>query len=267
VRSWLTVTRDGTNLGVLDYGGDGPSVLLLHGLAGHAREWADTADVLVERHRVIALDARGHGRSQRAPANVSRRAHIDDVAFVIDELDLAPVTLVGHSLGGHTAMLVAAEHPDSVSGLVLADAGPERDSEASVREVSTFLASWPRPFASRDAAEEFFGGASLRAGRWADGLEHRADGLWPAFDAAVLVRTLREAADRAYWDEWQAITCPVLLVVAANGSLGAGEVAEMRARNPSARVVEISRAGHDVHLDNLAAWTDALSGFLDSLTD
>jgi pimeloyl-ACP methyl ester carboxylesterase len=169
--------RDGVRLAYLDFGGTGPPVLLLHGLAGHAREWADTAGWLTERARVFGLDARGHGRSERNPADVSRRAHVEDVAFMVDRLQLGPVLLVGQSLGGQTAFLFAAEHPELVRGVVVAEASPERDDEAAVEQVKHDLAGWPVPFASREAAVTFFSGPSLRAESWADGLElRRTDG-------------------------------------------------------------------------------------------
>src|SRR5436190_819768 len=120
----MRLDRDGVHLGGVDFGGDGPATLLLHGLAGHAGEWTATARWLTGRCRVVALDARGHGRSERHPADVSREAHVGDAAFAIESLGLAPAIVVGQSLGGQTALLVAADRPDLVRGLVLADAGP-----------------------------------------------------------------------------------------------------------------------------------------------
>src|SRR4051794_14320520 len=107
----LTLSRDGVRLACRDCGAGEPAVLLLHGLAGDLEEWAETAEWLRERCRVVALDARGHGRSERLPEDVSRAAHVGDVAFVIEELELAPVVLVGQSLGGLTALLATATYP------------------------------------------------------------------------------------------------------------------------------------------------------------
>lgn len=258
------MTRDGTDLAVLDYGGTGPPVVLLHGLAGHAGEWVDTADLITDRFRVIAADMRGHGQSERFPSDLSPQARGDDAAFIIEQLGLDPVTVVGHSLGGQTALMVAAHRPDLVADLVLVEAGPGRDDEVSVRETVGYLSSWPVPFASRRDAEKFLGGSPLRAARWADGLESRDDGLRPRFDVEVLDRTLREAAGRDYWGEWEAVRCPILLVTAENGILSQEEIAEMAARNPNARSLEIPAAGHDLHLEDLNAWNRALSAFLDS---
>src|SRR4051812_46989194 len=106
-----TVVRGGVRLRIRDHAGPGPAVVLLHGLAGHLGEWDETARWLSRAHRVVAVDQRGHGTSERYPGDVSRAAYVADVMAVIDHLALGSVILIGQSLGGHTAMLTAAAHP------------------------------------------------------------------------------------------------------------------------------------------------------------
>jgi pimeloyl-ACP methyl ester carboxylesterase len=179
------VERDGVLLKSLDHGGDGPPVLLLHGLAGHAREWDRTASWLSGGHRVLTLDQRGHGRSDRRPADVSRTAFVEDVVAVVEQLELGRVVLVGQSLGGHTALLTAARHPHLVTALVVVEAWPGGNPDTP-EEIAAWLAGWPVPFRSRQAAVEFFTGEFGPAGdvasAWADGLEQRDGGWWPRFD-------------------------------------------------------------------------------------
>jgi pimeloyl-ACP methyl ester carboxylesterase len=266
----LVWERDGVRLAGLDYGGDGPSVVLLHGLAGYAGEWAETAGWLTESCRVVALDARGHGGSERLPPEVSPGAHVADAVFAVERLGLGPVVVVGQSLGGRTALLLAAQRPDLVRGLVLADAGPAGADEADVVEVDLgrleqSLRRWPVPFASREAAVEFFGGPSLNAEAWAGGLERRDGGWWPRFEIEVMVRTLREAVSRSLWEDWERISCPSLVVRAGDGSVAPGDAQAMAARGQHARLVELAGAKHDLHLDHPAEWREALTEFVESL--
>jgi pimeloyl-ACP methyl ester carboxylesterase len=266
----LVLQRDRVRLAGLDYGGDGPPILLLHGLAGHAGEWAETAGWLTERCRVVALDARGHGASERHPPDVSPEAHVADAVFAAEHLELDPVVLVGQSLGGRTALLLAAARPDLVRGLVVADASPHGGDEAEVLEVDLAaleqsLRRWPVPFASRAAAVAFFGGPSLSAEAWADGLEHRDGGWWPRFDVDVMVRTLREAAIRSHWEDWERISCPSLVVRAGDGPIAPDDAQAMAARGQHARLVELVGAKHDLHLDRPAEWRRVLSEFVSSL--
>jgi pimeloyl-ACP methyl ester carboxylesterase len=206
VPSWLTRQRGDVRLAALDFGGSGQPVILLHGLAGHAGEWKDTASWMIDEHRVIALDARGHGRSERYPVDVSRGAFVEDAAFLIEQLAQPRVILIGQSLGGQTALLLAAQRPDLVEVLVLADAGPggagsTEAAEQAADELGRSLLRWPVPFPDRNAAIAYFDGPSLAAEAWADGLVPDDGGLRRSFDVPVMVQTLRQAVSRSYWDE------------------------------------------------------------------
>lgn len=220
--------RAGVRLHGIDFGGDGPGVLLVHGLAGHAGEWAETASWLVERCRVVALDARGHGRSERFPEDVSQAAHAADAAHAIEALGLAPAVVVGQSLGSVTGLVLAATRPELVRGLVVAEGIPDAGGDDAAATVSASLGRWPVPFSSREAA--------------------------------------READSRAYWDEWERIACPILVVRAENGTLPADHAEEIVARARRATLGEIPGAGHDLHLEQPAEWRRVLGGFLARLS-
>ncbi len=105
------------------YGDAGAPIVVLHGLLGSARNWAGMGKRLGESHRVFALDLRNHGRSPWAPA-MSFDAMAADVAGFIEESGLAPVMLLGHSLGGKVAMRLALIRGDLVARLVVVDVAP-----------------------------------------------------------------------------------------------------------------------------------------------
>lgn len=235
--------------------------MLVHGLAGHAGEWDGTAAWLTAMHRVVAPDARGHGRSERRPGSVSRAACVDDLARWIELLGLAPAVLIGQSLGAHTAFLLAARRPELVRALVVAEATPEADPDGPAT-VEAWLRSWPVPFAGRDDALAFFGDTTW--GRaWADGLERRDGVLRPAFDADVMVAALAETAERSYWDEWRRVTCPALVVRAGDDGVPEELVERMAAEAPLARSAVVADAGHDLHLYQPERWREVVEGFLD----
>jgi pimeloyl-ACP methyl ester carboxylesterase len=246
-----------------DFGGAGSSVVLLHGLAGYAREWAQTAEWLAHSHRVLALEQRGHGRRGGEIADLSRAAFVNDAAEWLERRELAPAVVVGQSLGGHTAFLLAARRPELVRALIVVEATPAADpaAPAAVRE---WLESWPAPFATHAQAAEFFGGDSLWARTWTDGLVARDGGLWPAFRTETMVAALDEVSRTSYWDEWAAIGCPICVVRAAGGD-DSTEYSRMIELQPAARLVEIEDAGHDLHLDQPERWRAALGRFLAEL--
>ncbi|MEU7388964.1 alpha/beta fold hydrolase [Streptomyces tanashiensis] len=257
--SWTerTLVRDGVRLSCRDWGeqgGSGPDTLLLHGLAGHSGEWDDVARLLRDAgHRVVALDQRGHGSSERRPADVSRAAYVADVVAVVEELGLVRPLLVGQSLGGHTALLTAAAHPGLPRALVLVEAGPGRAEPDVAEQIGGLLGAWPVPFPSREAAVAYLGDGNRAIGEgWAGGLEERDGGFWPRFDPDVMVRSLDENSRRAFWEEWAAVDCPGLAVLGENGIIGADEYAEMVRLRPALHGVSLPGAGHDVHLERPA---------------
>ncbi|AZQ34958.1 alpha/beta hydrolase [Streptomyces cyaneochromogenes] len=258
------VVRDGVRLVCRDRGGPGQPLVLLHGLAGHAGEWDALARHLSPRYRVVAVDQRGHGASERRPRDLSRAAHVADVVAVADRLGLRRPVLVGQSLGGHTALLTAAAHPALVRALVLVEAGPGGPNPDGPADIGAWLDSWPTPFPSREAAAAFLGGGPVGAG-WAAGLEEREGGWWPRFDRDVMVRALAENARRSFWHEWGQITCPTLVVLAQSGFVPAQEADEMLGRRPDTVALSIPGTGHDLHLEQPGILHAALSEFLQGL--
>ncbi|MEV4628311.1 alpha/beta fold hydrolase [Micromonospora sp. NPDC049523] len=263
VGDWRTVSRDGVRLACLDRAGPQPPVLFLHGLAGHAGEWDASAAALDGTHRVLALDQRGHGRSERRPAQLTRSAYVADVAAVVGALQAAPVVLVGQSLGGHTAMLTAARYPRLVRALVVVDAWPGGARE-DPRRIGEWLDRWPVPFPSYADAVRFFGGGD-RGRAWADGLAEEVDGWRPRFVPELMVESVRESSATAFWADWSAIRCPTLLVRAGRGVVGAEQARRMLDRLPGSELVELPDAGHDLHLERPRDWHRILRDFLTRL--
>lgn len=139
VRAWPPVTRyvpghwtsgtttagDGTALHWIETGGDGPPVVLLHGVQVDGLTWVRTALAIEADHRGIMPDLRGHGRSGRVgPGRTSTRTVADDVGVLLDELGVDRPLLVGHSMGADVPGVVAADH--APMGLLPARARPRR---------------------------------------------------------------------------------------------------------------------------------------------
>lgn len=110
-------------LSFTEYGSSGPPVVVLHGLFGSARNWAGIARRLATTHRVFALDSRNHGGSPWA-ATMSYGEMAGDVADFIEAQNLGAPALIGHSMGGKTAMQLALQRPELVGGLMVVDIAP-----------------------------------------------------------------------------------------------------------------------------------------------
>lgn len=105
----------------VDHGGpdDGQVVVAVHGLGGSHANWHDLAPLLTPRHRVLAIDLAGHGRTPRAGRSSSVRSNCELLGRFLEEVVRRPVVLLGNSMGAAISILHAAEQPEHVTGLAL----------------------------------------------------------------------------------------------------------------------------------------------------
>jgi pimeloyl-ACP methyl ester carboxylesterase len=120
----MTIVANGqVKLAVREWPGQGPSLLLIHGLASSSHIFDLIAPVLAGSFRVVAYDQRGHGLSSKPRSGYGYPTVVADALAVIDALELDRPILLGHSWGGSVALEVAARHPGKVSGAILLDGG------------------------------------------------------------------------------------------------------------------------------------------------
>lgn len=120
---WLKV--NGVRLHYRDAGdANAPLAVVLHGIMGHSWEWDTLVESLARDHRVVALDQRGHGRSEWA-SDYSLDAMMRDLQGLIERVGSGAAILCGHSMGGIVAMELAATRPELVARLVIIDVGPQ----------------------------------------------------------------------------------------------------------------------------------------------
>jgi len=264
---------------LLEWNGDGPPVLLLHGFLEHAHVWDFVAPRLAAAgHRVLALDWRGHGDSQWVGAGgyYHFADYVADLAGLVRALG-GRVSLVAHSMGGNAAALYAGTEPERVAALVAIEGlGPaDSDPAEAPARFAGWLADLDRiaararaPFSAADAV------ARLRVSyprltphvleqlaRW--GTRPAEGGLVWKFDPLHRTRTpqpfyIRQA--RAFWERVQ---CPVLYVEGAESPLRLpDDERELRLTVLRARRATIAASGHHPHLEQPEALARVLIEFL-----
>ena len=119
-REFSRTLSNGVTLVGFEWPGEGAPILLAHATGFHARVWDEVARRLPDR-RVISLDLRGHGRSSKPAPPYHWHRFGEDVALLIDDLDLSGIIGVGHSMGGHTIVDAAMQRPGRFAALMLAD--------------------------------------------------------------------------------------------------------------------------------------------------
>ena len=206
------------------------------------------------------MDQRGHGHSPKPATGYDIGNYVQDALRVIEALDLAPVDLVGHSMGARVAMVLAARHPDVLRSVAIVDIGPEEwkaNHEQTVAAVERMPASFP-DIETALAGGRRRGGESLDAALSSEALQQIArarlgnnpDGTVSFLaDPAALKQTVVSHRSRNFWAEWRRIDVPAMLVRGGESTEVRQAIADrMRAQNPRVRFVQFDGVGHNVPL-------------------
>src|SRR5260370_13555243 len=118
------MTHKGTRLAYEDRGVGRPAFVLVHGWTCNRTFFAPQAEYFAQRHRVVSVDLRGHGESDKPRGDYPIIVYVDDIAYMIEQLALGEVIAVGHSMGGTTVLQLAADHPELVAAIVMVDPAP-----------------------------------------------------------------------------------------------------------------------------------------------
>lgn len=251
---------------------DRPTILMLHGGGQNRFSWKNTGQILADRGlHVIALDARGHGDSDRAPgARYTIGALAADIAAVLAQIG-RPVVIIGASMGGLTGIIAAAAAgPQRVTGLVLVDVVPRFEHEGTDR-IRDFMTRHVHGFdnleQAADAIAEYL--PHRRRPRNLEGLKknlrHR-DGRWhwhwdPAFVTSVSDDPFADMdeLERAA----MGLTIPILLIRGKlSDVVSPAGVEDFLTKVPHAQFVELSDAGHTAAGDDNDAFSEAVVAFV-----
>jgi pimeloyl-ACP methyl ester carboxylesterase len=257
---------------------DGPAMVLLHGLRGYSGTWRRMAESFADRWRMIAFDARGRGESDwDSDRNYYTDAYLSDLEAVVDGLGLGRFVLVGHSMGGTTAYVYAARHPDRLDGLVVEDitAGSSVAGAGFARIVAE-MATLPTRFSDWAEARAYW--RKLRPGVSDSAIEERLfesmraddDGavVW-RYDAKGIAAT-RIAPDPARVVDLHpviaAIRTPTLVIRGGKSDFcNLAKVQELEAGNPALTHASVAEASHYVHDDAPESFARLVEGFLAGL--
>jgi pimeloyl-ACP methyl ester carboxylesterase len=269
----------------VDWGNSGaPPLILLHGGQDHCRNWDWVAQRLRNDWHIIAPDLRGHGDSQwSATGSYTMAGYIYDLAQLIDQQRLAPVTLIAHSLGGNIALRYAGVYPEKVKALVSIEGlgpSPKALAERARLTIDERMRKWidlehnlagrlPRRYATIEDAFRRMQAANKHLSPeqarhlTQHGVNQNEDGTFSwKFDNYVRVWPPYDMQVEEVQQLWARITCPTLLVYGKE-SWASNPQEDGRARHfKNARVVSFEGAGHWVHHDRLDAFIDEMRAFL-----
>jgi pimeloyl-ACP methyl ester carboxylesterase len=252
-------------------GADAPTLVLLHGYTGHARSWDAFATAMSADYRVLALDQRGHGESQWAPADAYGTPEmVTDLEAFVSAMKLDRFVLLGLSMGGIVSFGYAGKRPAELARLVIVDIAPEIDTQGlrSIRanvsrhdvfaspEQAFVAARESNPLPPEDHHRHRVDASLMRTehGQWT----YRYDRALRDPDNARIAIPVEEG-----WRLVANINVPTLLIRGERSDILSGPVAQrMAAEVPDCRLEEVVGSGHPVPLDKPDAFLEVVRTFL-----
>jgi pimeloyl-ACP methyl ester carboxylesterase len=272
-------------LNYVDWGNpDAPPLLLVHGGRDHARSWDWVAEELRHDWHIIAPDLRGHGDSAWSPdGNYELSAFVYDLAQLIHQLNLAPVTIIAHSMGGNIATRYAGLYPENVRKMVnIEGLGPspkvlaERDAIGIQKRFREWIEDkrnaagrTPKRYPNIEAAyERMKAENSYLTDEQArhltvHGISRNEDGSWSwKFDNYLNIWAIFDMPREDLFAIWQSVTCPMLMMYGADSWASNPEKDGRIVHFPTAKVVEYENAGHWLHHDQFDRFMADVKAFL-----
>lgn len=271
----------------VDWGNESaPALLLIHGGRDHCRNWDWVAERLRDRYHIVAPDLRGHGDSAWAiGANYSEINYVYDIAQLVLQKRLAPVTIIAHSMGGSVGLLYAGIFPETVKKIVAIEGlgpSPAMLEGRTQKPVEQRLREWiemrrqnagrvPRKYATLEDAiarmreENSHLNEEQARHLTVHGAHQNEDSTYSwKFDNSIRFGG-GFSSGLSYADQhrlWGCITCPVLLVRGME-SWASDPVQDGRARHfRNAQLLNIEGAGHWAHHDKLDVFMEGVERFL-----
>jgi len=263
-----TIDTNGIQMHYRRSGGDKPPFILAHGFSDDGGCWPLVADALVDRYDVIALDARGHGKSSDPSEGYGSAEYAADYAGLIIGLGLVKPILLGHSMGAINALAMAALYPELPGKILLEDPPPfwhpfVNDPVAGDNEVKRRAGtrSW-MVGVKRKLHAEIVADVKRNHPAW-DEAEFMP---WAESKQRFSMNVLNGGGASLDWGVLlPKVTCPALLLT-ADPALGAilsdAHVASLKQLVPHMRVQHIPNAGHSIRREQFAVYMAAVNGFI-----
>ena len=268
---WISgdIVANGVRLHYYRTGGAKPPVMMLHGITDSGRTWSRVAEALAADYDVIMLDARGHGLSEATADGYTAEEQAPDVAGVIRALGLGTVVLMGHSMGGATAVATAAHFPDAVRALILEDppwgsapdsATPEQRTARSAELQRSILRRKAQPLAEivTFGRRRLPGWDARELEAWAEAKQQTS----PNIANGINGRGIR------WQDVVRLVRCPLWVIYgdrAAGAILTPATVQEAQALAPQLRAIHVPGTGHEIRRGHYTEFMEAVKTCLQEI--
>jgi pimeloyl-ACP methyl ester carboxylesterase len=252
-------TPDGTTLRYLDTGSGEPPILFLHGWTCNNTNFRDQVPFFARNHRVVAVDQRGHGESDKPDQDYTIDGFVEDAVWLINELNLDKPVLIGHSMGGTIALNLARKYPDLASAAILIDSPILPLPDTAKAMVDPLFAGLQTPAYAQ--VVEGFGRMAFFSAKTDPALVEELLGVIKSAPQRLMYTALKDTLS----DEAKPagpLPVPSLYIRAEEPQLATED--GLRERYPGMSVVSVP-AAHFVQMEQPAATNNIIKDFLDKL--
>ncbi|MBB2770613.1 MULTISPECIES: alpha/beta fold hydrolase [Mycolicibacterium] len=243
-------------------GGDGAPLVLVHGLMGRGSTWGRQLPWLTGLATVYTYDAPWHrGRDVVDPRPISTEHFVAELGDAVARLG-SPVTLIGHSMGGLHAWCLAATRPDLVNAVVVEDMAPDFRGRTT-GPWEPWLHALPVEF---ETEQQVFAEFGPIAGRYfLEAFDRTATGWRLHGRRRHWIDIAAEWGLRDYWEQWQQVRVPALLLEAGNSVTPPGQMRRMAETGYRTTYLRVPDAGHLIHDEQPEVYRGAVEAFLTTL--
>ena len=256
---------DGYKVHYLRYGDEGPKLVLIHSMGMDARGFDMFSEAVKGEYQIMALDILDHGDPSTPETSVSIPEHAELMRSCIRQLDFVPNILIGHSVGGMMGMVLAAEHPEELKGLVLVDIAP-RES----RGPRPIRPPPPEYFKDENEARQYF--RQRYTGFVEEAIENRIKNALTEDEEGRLVlkpigAAIRPSLDVNLWPYAERIEIPTLLIKGGEStSITDDRIERLKRHILGFRVVTVEGATHMVPQDKPEEFKQHVINFVESIS-
>ncbi len=254
------------------------SLVFIHGLLGWGLNWGPIIKFFENDYHIITYDQRGHGRSFHPESGYQPEDYAEDLAEILDDLQIERAHLIGHSMGARTAQTFTVKYPGRVLSLTIEDMGPNPENTSTLATQQMIL-SIPVPFESKSKMDLFFESEfkvktsaddtqkSVMANFLKANLARNSDGeiTWRFYLPGIL-ETL-ESGLKPRWSEFKCIEVPTFVVKGALSKHLSSETLDlMKGSLPSVKTAVVPNVGHWIHYQAPKVFSQYVLKFLRELS-
>ncbi len=245
--------------------GEGEPLLFIHGLGSSSRDWELQLDFFAQNHKLILVDVRGHGRSDKPPGPYSIPLFAEDIKKLLQALQVGPVHILGISLGGMIAFQLGISYPDLIKSLVIVNSTPE----LVARTLKDRLGIWQRllivRFLGMRKMGEVLGNRFLPDPEQAE-LRKIFIERWAENDKPAYLEAMKAVIGWSVTDRLGEIHCPTLVIGSDGDYFPTEEKVAYTKKIPGAKLEIIKNTRHALPAENPEVFNQIVIDFLTGLS-